>query len=139
MYSSICLQENNAVAHIDIASAEILEIYPLGYKDWSKSGLDASDKDGMINIQNWPIRGLYQPDAVRMFRHGNRTLLVSANEGDAKKYKGKDDGITWTDKARGNVLAAAGLLGENIPDDMVEALKDDTKLGKLQLVVIFGI
>lgn len=93
------------MAHIDVEKAEVIEIYPLGFKDWSVSGLDASDRDGMINIQNWPIRGLYQPDAMRLIQHGNRTLLVTANEGDAKKYKVKDDGITWTDKARGKIFA----------------------------------
>ena len=40
-------QENNAVAVVDVEKAEVLEIYPLGVKDWaSYGGLDASDKDG---------------------------------------------------------------------------------------------
>ena len=40
-------QENNAVAVVDVEKAEVLEIYPLGVKDWAScGGLDASDKDG---------------------------------------------------------------------------------------------
>ena len=104
-YRHFMLQENNAIAHIDVAKAEVIGMFPLGFKDWSRCGLDASDKDGKINILQWPIRGLYQPDGMRLLQHGNRTLLVTANEGDAKKYKVKDAGITWADKARGRVFA----------------------------------
>ena len=39
-------QENNAIAEIDIEAETIRNIYPLGWKDWLRSGLDASDRDG---------------------------------------------------------------------------------------------
>lgn len=44
--STLCLQENNAVAVLDVESATITGIYPLGLKDHSKpqNPLDASDK-----------------------------------------------------------------------------------------------
>ncbi|OBQ31505.1 MAG: alkaline phosphatase, partial [Anabaena sp. CRKS33] len=65
----VTLQENNAIAILDIASATITQIIPLGAKDYSLPGndIDPSDQDGGINIQNWPVFGLYQPDAIASF------------------------------------------------------------------------
>ena len=51
--------------------------------------LDASDEDGAINIRNWPVLGLYQPDAIASFTAPDGNLyLVTANEGDARDYDG---------------------------------------------------
>jgi hypothetical protein len=134
----ITLQENNAIAILDIESAEVKEMIPLGSKDWSQSGLDASDRDGNINIQAWPIRGLYQPDGTRLFVHNNATYLVTANEGDAKKYKKKYEGINWSEKARGRVFVEGGLLDESVPQELIDAMKDDTKLGRLYFSLVDG-
>ena len=41
----LCLQENNAIAVLDLASERIEDIFPLGYKSWENSRLDASNKD----------------------------------------------------------------------------------------------
>lgn len=39
------LQENNAVAVLDIATATITDIYGLGFKDWGNLTMDPSDRD----------------------------------------------------------------------------------------------
>ena len=78
------LQENNAFAKIDIASATVTDILPLGFKDHGVAGneLDASDTDGgTINIRTWPgVRGLYLPDSIASYSAGGQTYLVTANE-----------------------------------------------------------
>ncbi|MBD2355378.1 choice-of-anchor I family protein [Tolypothrix sp. FACHB-123] len=86
----ITLQENNAIAVLDIASATITDILPLGTKNHSLpgNGLDASDRDGAINIQNWPVFGLYQPDAIASFTVNGQTYYITSNEGDARDYAG---------------------------------------------------
>jgi hypothetical protein len=87
------LQENNALAVIDIASGAITEIVALGTKDWSDpstAGLDPSNDDAGIQIANWPVLGLYQPDAIASYSANGSTYLVTANEGDARE---------WTDNA----------------------------------------
>lgn len=84
----VTLQENNAIAIIDIASATVTAIKGLGFKDHSTvgNGLDASDRDNAINIRPWPVKGMYQPDAIAAYTANGRTYLVTANEGDARDY-----------------------------------------------------
>lgn len=91
----VTLQENNAVAVVDVAAARVTDIRPLGYKDHSLAGagLDASDEDGgtntnsgtpLVKIGQQPVRGLYLPDAIASYSVDGTTYLVTANEGDAR-------------------------------------------------------
>ncbi|POG56011.1 alkaline phosphatase [Haloferax marisrubri] len=82
------LQENNAIAEVDIDTATITDLMPLGFKDYSLAGneLDASNEDGGVNIQNWPINGILQPDAIGAYSPDGQTYLVTANEGDSRDY-----------------------------------------------------
>lgn len=83
------LQENNALAKIDIATATVTDILPLGFKNHGIAGneIDVSDEDGIINIRTWPgLRGLYMPDALASYTAGGNTYLVTANEGDARAW-----------------------------------------------------
>jgi len=82
----VTLQENNAIAVVDIDTGVVTHLHGLGYKDHNVagSGLDASDRDTKINIRLWPVQGMYQPDAIAAF--GN--YLVMANEGDVRDHSG---------------------------------------------------
>jgi len=84
----VTLQENNAMAIIDIKNAVVTDLIGLGLKDHNVvgMGLDASDRNGMINIANWPVKGLYEPDAIGTFKSKGDTYLVTANEGDLREY-----------------------------------------------------
>lgn len=89
----VTLQENNAVAEVDIRRATVTRVLPLGYKNHNVAGqgLDASDRDGpgntaLINIRPRPVFGMYQPDAIASYEIFGRTFLVTANEGDAREY-----------------------------------------------------
>jgi LVIVD repeat len=87
----VSLQENNAIAVLNLTTLTVTRIDALGYKNHSLAGagLDASDQDGGININTWPsIFGMYQPDALAAFRIGNSNYVLSANEGDAREYDG---------------------------------------------------
>lgn len=86
----VSLQENNAIAEIDIESATVTQLLPLGFKDYGRAGneLDASNKDGGENIRNWPITGILQPDAIGVYNPDGETYIVTANEGDARDYGG---------------------------------------------------
>jgi hypothetical protein len=86
----VTLQENNALAIIDIPSAEVIALRSLGLKDHSQPGnaLDASDRDDAINIATWPVYGMYLPDAIAAFTIRGQQYLITANEGDARDYDG---------------------------------------------------
>ncbi len=86
----VTCQENNAIATVNIATATITDIKPLGTKDHmlSNNALDANDQGGVIQIANWPVKGLYMPDAVASFTTGGQTYLITANEGDSREYSG---------------------------------------------------
>lgn len=109
----VTLQENNALAIIDIAAAEVTAIGALGFKDHSQAAnaLDASDRDGpgnsaLINIAPQPIFGMYQPDAIATYVYSNTTYLVTANEGDARVYPmgdipdGPEEGDIFNEESR---------------------------------------
>lgn len=86
----VTLQENNAIAVLDVRNARISDIRPLGLKDHSRAGMgmDPSDRDGAIRIGPVPVKGMYLPDAIASFQAKGKTWLITANEGDARDYTG---------------------------------------------------
>ena len=94
----VTLQENNALAVVDLSVPEISDVVALGSKDHTvtstggtldgialSNALDASNEDG-IDIRTAPVRGLYQPDAIAAFEIDGTPYLITANEGDAREY-----------------------------------------------------
>ena len=86
----VTLQENNAIAEVDVNAGIVVAIHPLGYKDYSLPGneIDASDRDGRIDIRSRPVRALYQPDGIAAFSVAGAVFLATANEGEARDYRG---------------------------------------------------
>ncbi len=84
----VSLQEANALAIVDIPNRRITRLVGLGFKDHSRpeNALDPSDQDGGPRLGTWPVRGMYQPDAIRAFASGGELFLLTANEGDHRKY-----------------------------------------------------
>lgn len=92
----VSLQENNAIAEIDLERLEITSIWPLGTKDYSQYGnaADMSNNSGEILLANWPVKGFYLPDAIASYSVAGTTYLVTANEGDEKEYGGLNERTT---------------------------------------------
>lgn len=84
----VTLQENNAIAEINLTNKTISDVWALGTKDISLpgNGFDVSDNNGQVFIANWPIQAYFIPDAVASYNVGGTTYLVTANEGDEKEY-----------------------------------------------------
>ncbi|EPF73215.1 alkaline phosphatase [Acinetobacter gyllenbergii] len=102
----VTLQENNAIARIDIAQQKVTDIYPLGYKDHGQIGneLDVSDKDKKIDIKTWAgLVGMYQPDSIANYQANGQTYLVTANEGDARAWLKDSDAYFGGDTSKGFV------------------------------------
>ena len=83
------------MAVLDLDCGQFERVRGLGFKDWDAPGnrLDASDRDGpnntpAMNLQPWPVRGMFQPDGLASYRARGRPWLVTANEGDARAYPG---------------------------------------------------
>jgi hypothetical protein len=83
----VALQENNAIAVIDMDTMTIDRIFGLGFKDYSIPGneLDAGDRDSGVNIKNWPVMGIYMPDTITNMTFNGKTYLLTANEGDSRE------------------------------------------------------
>ena len=84
----VTLQENNAIATIDLVTKTVTGITGLGFKNHNvyNSGMDASDRDNKIEIVARNVQGMYLPDAVASLEAGGNTYLFTANEGDAREY-----------------------------------------------------
>ncbi|MBJ7395911.1 MAG: choice-of-anchor I family protein, partial [Akkermansiaceae bacterium] len=84
----VTLQEANAVAILDIATATFTSVNALGEKDFSTGRHDFSDRDGasasnLINPTTGnPVFGLYMPDAIASYQVAGQTYYVTSNEGD---------------------------------------------------------
>ena len=138
----VALQENNAMAILDIASSTVTDIVPLGFKDHSlaDSGftsfdginnssnmMDASNRDGGINFDNWPTLGMYQPDAIAAYEANGNTYIISANEGDSRDY----DGFSEEGRVKDLALDAAVF-----PD--AATLQLDENLGRIKTTTANG-
>ena len=127
----VTCQENNAVVRINVATNTIEQITALGLKDHSLpgNGLDASDSPTGINIANWPIKGMYMPDAADAFTIGGQTFVAYANEGDAREY-------TPLNEARRIGNAAYVLDPVVFPN--AATLKQNANLGRLNVSISSG-
>lgn len=92
----VTLQENNAIAEVNLATKTITGVWGLGKKDMSLpgNGFDASDNNGEVLIANWPVKAYYVPDAVQNYKVGNTHYIVTANEGDEKDLSGYSERTT---------------------------------------------
>ena len=125
----VTLQENNAIAVIDIASKTITKILPLGFKDYNAAtnAIDPSDKEGGINFNPWKVFGVYMPDAITVVNYNNTTYLFTANEGDAREYTG------FSEVKRVKDMTLDATVFPN-----AATLKQDAQLGRLNITNTLG-
>lgn len=126
----VTLQENNALALIDVTNKTIDDIVGLGTKDNSlaRNALDASDRDGVINISTWPVSSFYMPDSIVSFSINGKSYLITANEGDDR-----DDFLASEETARVKDLTLDPAVFPN-----ASTLQKDQNLGRLTVSTIDG-
>ncbi len=143
----VSLQENNAMATLDVTSGQFVALNGLGFQDHLRVGneLDVSDRDESITIASWPVLGMYQPDAIAAYRVGGRQYVVTANEGDARDYAG------FSEESRFRALSGAvpmcdesprlqNFLGDNDQGiGTVSALRDNANMGRLTVTTATGL
>jgi len=127
-YAWVTLQENNAIATIDLTTKKIIAVNGLGFKNFNTGGLDSSDKDNAINITTKNVYGMYQPDGIAQMTIGETTYLITANEGDAREYACLMGG---TDAA--TLEAEDVRFGKNAASTVDATLKTDAVAGRLKV------
>lgn len=92
----VTLQENNAIAEINLTNNTIVDVWALGTKDMSLpgNGFDISDNNNEVLIANWPVQSYYIPDAVATYSVNGTNYIITANEGDEKEYDGFEERTT---------------------------------------------
>ncbi|MDF2046798.1 choice-of-anchor I family protein [Microbacterium sp. Kw_RZR3] len=133
----VALQEANAIAIVDLASAEVSGIRPLGYKDYGVETLDASDRDPedapTSNEKSYPgLYGMYMPDGIQAYETNGETYLVTANEGDGREWG------DFNDTARVKDLGEDGLAPVCADSPLAGSL-DDADLGRLNVATDMGL
>ncbi|MCX7542512.1 choice-of-anchor I family protein [Corynebacterium sp. P5848] len=123
----VSLQENNALAVIDIPSATVTDLLPLGTVDFREVPTDVSDKDGELKLGNWPLKGLLQPDAIASYEVSGTPYIVTANEGDARDFE----------EARvGDLTLCPGF--EGLDAKAIGDLQKKKRMGRLKVTTTLG-
>lgn len=125
----VTLQENNAVAEVDLVAGKIAKIMPLGVRDISlaENAFDVSDKDGKKQLNTWPIKAYYLPDAIAHFSVNDNNYLALANEGDTRGWAGFNEEVRVKD-----------LVLDPTKFPTAATLKLDANLGRLIVTKSFG-
>ncbi len=125
----VSLQENNGIAKVNLTSKTIEAIYPLGFKDYSlaANSIDASDKDDTKELKTWPVKGIYQPDAITYVKINGVEYIISANEGDARDYDGFSEEVRMDDLTLDETIFPASL--DYLNEVNLGRLKTTTTLG----------
>lgn len=74
------LQENNAIATLDLATLTWDAVSNLGQRAIT---IDASDNDDVFDVSNAAL-GLHMPDALATWSAAGETYVITADEGDAR-------------------------------------------------------
>ena len=129
----VSLQENNAIAKVDLASGTITDVFSLGLQDFSQVALDPLD-DGNIDIKTFDnLVGFRMADAIASFEVGGKTYVATANEGDSRDF----------DEARVFDLAEDGKLDPALQQALIDngdldLSNEDFGLGRLEVSSIDG-
>lgn len=125
----VSLQENNAIAEIDIINGQITSVWAMGTKDFNQlgNGFDASDNSGFIHLSNYNVKAFFIPDAIASYSVGGKNYIISANEGDEKEYDNFEERTT---------VAALSLDTNVYPNASV--IKENHHLGRFRVTNLNG-
>ncbi len=130
----VSLQENNAIAKIDLASGETTDIFSLGLQDFSEVAIDAND-NGIINIRTFDnLVGFRMADSIASFEANGQTYVATANEGDSRDFD-EDRVADLFEDGR----LDPGLVEELLADGLIDEDPDtDIGIERLEVSTIDG-
>ncbi|MEL3907660.1 MAG: choice-of-anchor I family protein [Treponemataceae bacterium] len=134
----VSLQENNAIASLDIKTKKWNYIKGLGFKDHSleKNAIDltrleAKDveagKGNYIDIKPEPnVFGVYMPDGIAYVEIAGKGYILTANEGDAREWDGskKENNYSNVDSGYVNKSSKVGKKTEFLIPSSTSGLEE---------------
>ncbi|WP_342507250.1 choice-of-anchor I family protein [Sporosarcina sp. FSL K6-2383] len=133
----VSMQENNAIATVDLVAEKILNVKGLGVKDHSIPGNELDGKrNDETTIENLPLLGFYMPDAIDTFTSGGKTYILTPNEGDARDYETYSEEAEIgdiADKIKLNADHYKGFTQEELDQLVADGLFDEMKKTKITL------
>jgi hypothetical protein len=119
----VALQENNALAEVNLKKGKITGVFGLGYKDWSGIPFDTTDKDDGYNpTVKEGVTSARMPDGIDTFKiqlGGKKQILfISPNEGDGRV---RPDDVNFEAEADGVYSYGTNSTGAEI-DSFVDPL-----------------
>ena len=115
----VTLQENNAIAVLDIESQTFEGVYSAGFEDHSTTAIDLDKKDDAYAPKTYEsLLGIRMPDSIAAFTVEGATYLVTANEGDAREWGDEDHGTFYLSEderdfgEEGVTSPTGGITGE---------------------------
>ncbi len=130
----VALQENNAIAVVDVPTATVSDIWGLGTIDRGEVAFDPSDKDDKFELRTFEgVKAFPLPDAIDSYTVGGVTYIVTANEGDARDWDGYSEELRLKDV--GDPEKTDIVLGEGVD----EALLADDQLGRMKITTANGV
>lgn len=127
----VTLQENNAIAQINIRAKTVTQIFPLGFKNHNLpiNAIDPSDQNTGALFSNHPVRGMYEPDGIAVLDYNGNPFLFTANEGDSREY------TTYVENVRFN-SSTYKIDPASFPQGAM--LKSNSQLGRLNVSQAIG-
>lgn len=96
-YAYVTLQENNAMAKVNLTTNTLEYVKSYGAKSWEAASGNTIDieEEGVINMRSYTgLFGLYMPDSIAAYDANGATYVVTANEGDGREYPMDDVNAT---------------------------------------------
>lgn len=105
----VALQENNAIAVLDLDTKEYNGVHSLGYKDLSmeKDALDLVE-DGVYEAKTYDAVSAYMPDGIAVYETEGKVYILTANEGDAREWG------DYCNEIKATVTATDGTEAEKV-------------------------
>jgi hypothetical protein len=88
-FAYVTLQENNAMAKVNLTNNSLEYVKSYGAKSWEAGSGNTIDieEEGVINMKSYTgLFGLYMPDSIAAYEVNGATYVVTANEGDGREY-----------------------------------------------------
>ena len=119
----VALQENNALAEVNLKKGRITGVFGLGYKDWTGIPVDTTDRDDGYNpTVKENLYGARMPDGIDTFKinfEGSKQILfISPNEGDGRV---RPDEVNFEAEADGTYSYGSNSTGAEI-DSFVDPI-----------------